>query len=63
VLVISRDAWKPEERIILLEIIVAHGGNLLKLLGSARASRAHFGAVAEIGERTTRAKLLTRKSS
>src|SRR5438105_9255210 len=25
VLVISRDAWKPQERIILLEIIVAHG--------------------------------------
>src|SRR6478735_5034022 len=25
-LVISRDAWKPQERIILLEIIVAHGG-------------------------------------
>ena len=28
VLVVSRDAWKPQERIILLEIIVAHGGKL-----------------------------------
>src|SRR6476469_6556111 len=25
-LVIGRDAWKPQERIILLEIIVAHAG-------------------------------------
>src|SRR5882757_11376073 len=29
VLVISRDAWKPQERIILLEIIVAHGEKLI----------------------------------
>src|SRR6476620_2345945 len=28
-LVISRDAWKPQERIILLEIIVAHGEKLI----------------------------------
>src|SRR5512132_3468363 len=28
-LVISRDAWKPQERIILLEIIIAHGGKLI----------------------------------
>src|SRR5439155_18557494 len=28
VLVVSRDAWKPQERIILLEIIVAHGRKL-----------------------------------
>ena len=48
VLVISRDAWKPQERIILLEIIVAHGGKLLKVLGSARFLRAHSGALAEI---------------
>src|SRR6266513_2511644 len=25
VLIVSRDAWKPQERIILLKIIVAHG--------------------------------------
>src|SRR5262249_11324348 len=29
VLVVSRDAWKPQERIILLEIIVAHGEKLI----------------------------------
>src|SRR5262249_49588187 len=29
VLVVSRDARKPQERIILLEIIVAHGGKLI----------------------------------
>ena len=29
VLVVGRDAWKPQERIILLEIIVAHGGKLI----------------------------------
>src|SRR4030095_3307521 len=28
-LVVSRDARKPQERIILLEIIVAHGGKLI----------------------------------
>ena len=28
VLVVSRDAWKPQERIILLEIIVAHGARV-----------------------------------
>src|SRR6476646_9585691 len=31
VLVISRDAWKPQERIVLLEIIVADGGKLIGL--------------------------------
>src|SRR5712672_2893295 len=25
VLIVSRDAWKPQERVILLKIIVAHG--------------------------------------
>src|SRR5215831_20439920 len=29
VLVVSRDARKPQERIILLEIIIAHGGKLI----------------------------------
>src|SRR6476659_2205916 len=28
-LVIGRDAWKPQKRIILLEIIIAHGGKLI----------------------------------
>src|SRR5689334_19336051 len=59
VLIVSRDAGKPQERIILLEIIVAHGGKLLKLPRSARVSRAQFGALAEVHESTTRAKLLT----
>src|SRR6266496_18746 len=29
VLVVSRDTRKPQERIILLEIIIAHGGKLI----------------------------------
>src|ERR1044071_8540783 len=34
VLVVSRDAWKPQERIILLEIIVAHAGSYSKFWGA-----------------------------
>src|SRR5207245_3171720 len=29
VLVVSRDTWKPQKRIVLLEIIVAHGQKLI----------------------------------